>query len=37
MDANVIIDESTVTVDDTEIEQQKEQQTILLLLLDVIE
>lgn len=37
MEANVIIDESTVAVDDTEIEQQKEQQTILLLLLDVIE
>ena len=37
MEDNVIIEESTVAVDTENIEQQKEQQNILLLLLDVIE
>ncbi len=37
MEDNVIIEESTVAVDNENIEQQKEQQNILLLLLDVIE
>ncbi len=37
MEDNVIIEESTVSVDNANIEQQKAQQNILLLLLDVIE